>query len=187
MTTAILDKNKAAASAATSIRMHHSAYVSADPERTRIFYEDVLGIPLSGFWIERETLGGVEHEFGLALYGLADGTALSFFHFADPVLQAQHSAKKQGLFVHLALKVDRDAQDVLRQRLADAGIDAMEFDHGYVRSLYVEDPDGQTIEICVEPEAAEGAEEAQRAAAHDALRRWQAGDRTVNNLMIRES
>lgn len=187
MTTAMLDKNNAATEGLTSIRMHHSAYVSADPERTRIFYEDVLGMPLTAFWIERETLGGVEHEFGLAQYGLADGTALSFFHFADPALGAQHAAKKQGLFVHLALKVDRDGQDVLRQRLAQAGIPVMEFDHGYVRSFYVEDPDGQTVEICVEPEEVEAIGDAQRVAAHDALRRWQAGDRTVNNLLSREA
>ena len=63
MTTAILDRNDAAAAAVTSIRMHHSAYVSADPERTRVFYEDIIGLPLSGFWIENETLGGVVHEF----------------------------------------------------------------------------------------------------------------------------
>lgn len=186
MTTAILDRNDAAAAAVTSIRMHHSAYVSADPERTRVFYEDIIGLPLSGFWIENETLGGVVHEFGLALYDLADGTALSFFHFADPALAAKHAAKKQGLFVHLALKVDRDGQEILRQRLAQASIPVMEFDHGYVRSFYVEDPDGQTIEICVEPDEAQAIGDAQRAAAHDALRRWQAGDRTVNNLLSRE-
>ena len=187
MTTAVLDKKDAALAAVPSIRMHHSAYVSADPERTRIFYEDVLGIPLSGFWIERETLGGVEHEFSLAHYGLADGTALSFFHFADPKLAEQHAAKKQGLFVHLALKVDRNGQEILRQRLALAGIPVMEFDHGYVRSFYVEDPDGQTIEVCVEPEGVKAIGEAQRAAAHDALRRWRNGDRTVNNLLSREA
>ena len=166
-------------------RLHHTTYVSADQERTRQFYEDVLGIPLTGFWIERETLGGVVHVFSLALYELVDGTALSFFNFADPEIQAHNAAKKQGLFVHLALQVDRAQQDALRARLEKAGLQSMPFDHGYARSLYVEDPDGQMLEFCEEPEGLGSVTEKQRAVAHDALRRWQAGDRTVNNDLDR--
>jgi glyoxylase I family protein len=168
-----------------SARLHHAAYVSADPERTRHFYEDVLGIPLTAFWIEREMLGGVEHVFSLASYELADGAALSFFHFADPALQRQHAAARQGLFVHLALHVDRVDQDALRRRLDAGGIAFLAFDHGYAHSLYVEDPDGQTIELCCEPDTIEVIKAEQRATAHDALQRWQAGERTVNNLLGR--
>lgn len=168
-----------------SAKLNHAAYVSADPERTRRFYEDCLGIPLTGFWIEREVLGGVEHEFGLASYELTDGSTLSFFNFADPALQKRYTAKKQGLFVHLAITVDRATQDALRARLDAAGIAFMAFDHGYAHSLYVEDPDGQTIELCCEPAAIEAVRSEQRASAHDALRRWQAGDRTVTNLIAR--
>lgn len=167
-------------------RFHHTAYVCADQERTRHFYEDVLGIPLIGFWIECEILGGVVHQFSLALYGLSDGRALSFFNFADAEPQERNAAKKQGLFVHLALQVDRVRQDALRTRLEEAGFKTMAFDHGYARSLYVEDPDGQTLEFCEEPEGMDGVRADQRASAHDALRRWQAGDRTINNVLARQ-
>jgi catechol 2,3-dioxygenase-like lactoylglutathione lyase family enzyme len=34
-------------------RLHHNAYVCADQERTRHFYEDILGLPLIATWIER--------------------------------------------------------------------------------------------------------------------------------------
>jgi len=173
------------ATAAFPARLHHTAYVSADQERTRQFYEDVLGMPLTGFWIESETLGGVVHEFSLALYALADGSALSFFNFADPEIQARNAAKKQGLFVHLALQADRAQQGALRARLQKAGYQAMEFDHGYARSLYIEDPDGQMLEFCDEPEEMASVTANQRIIAHDALRRWQAGDRTVNNVLKR--
>lgn len=167
-------------------RLHHAATVSADQERTRAFYEDVLGIPLTGFWIEREVLGGVVHEFSLALYDLQDGSSLSFFNFADRDLQERYTAKKQNLFVHLALDIDREQQEALRTRLEAAGVQAMEFHHGYARSLYVEDPDGQTIEFCAEAEETQIANVHQRGIAHDALRRWQAGDRTVNNDLCRD-
>jgi catechol 2,3-dioxygenase-like lactoylglutathione lyase family enzyme len=165
-------------------RLHHAAHVSSDHERTRHFYEDILGIPLTDFWIEREVLGGVEHAFGLASYGLADGSALSFFHFADPELQARYAAKPQGLFVHLALKIAPEQQDALRDRLKAAGIPAMEFHHGYARSLYVEDPDGQTLELCVDPE--HHGQDA-RESARDALTRWLAGDRATNNHLARDA
>ena len=39
-------------------RLHHHAYVCADQERTRRFYEDVLGLPLIATWIEREEYEG---------------------------------------------------------------------------------------------------------------------------------
>lgn len=186
MDTELLDKAASSGAAAPfPARLHHTAYVSADQERTRHFYEDVLGMPLTGFWIERETLGGVVHEFSLALYGLADGSAISFFNFADPEIQARNAAKKQGLFVHLALQADRAQQDALRARLEKAGIQPMLFNHGYARSLYVEDPDGQMLEFCEEPEGMSSVTERQRVLAHDALRRWQAGDRTVNNELDR--
>jgi catechol 2,3-dioxygenase-like lactoylglutathione lyase family enzyme len=165
--------------------MHHAAYVSADQGKTRHFYEDVLGIPLAGFWIEREVLGGVVHEFSLSLYNLADGSALSFFNFADPALQEQYTGKKQNLFVHLALNIERDQHEAMRRRLEAAGIPVMEFHHGYARSLYVEDPDGQTIELCAEPEHMEDIHAQQAGAAHQALNRWQGGDRTVNNTLSR--
>ncbi|GAA0733562.1 VOC family protein [Sphingomonas sp. ABOLD] len=165
-------------------RLHHAAYVSSDHERTRHFYEDVLGLPLTDFWIEREVLGGVPHAFGLASYGLADGSSLSFFHFADAELQARYAAKRQGLFVHLALKIAPEQQAALRERLEKAGIPAMAFHHGYARSLYVEDPDGQTIELCVDPDHP-GADT--REAPRDALTRWLAGDRTVNNHLPRDA
>lgn len=186
MDSKLLDRaTSLAAPPAFPARLHHTAYVSADQERTRHFYEDVLGLSLTGFWIERETLGGVVHEFSLALYGLADGSAISFFNFADPDIQARNAAKKQGLFVHLALQADRAQQNALRARLEQAGLQPMPFNHGYARSLYVEDPDGQMLEFCEEPVGLGSVTEQQRKVAHDTLRRWQAGDRTVNNNLDR--
>ena len=35
------------------IRLHHNAYVCADQERTRHFYEDIVGLPLVATWIEQ--------------------------------------------------------------------------------------------------------------------------------------
>src|SRR4051812_45692503 len=85
-------------------RLHHNAYVVADQERTRHFYEDVLGLPLIATWIEREEHDGMMLVFSHTFYGLADGSALAFFSFKEPEQQASFAAVRQGLFVHIALK-----------------------------------------------------------------------------------
>ncbi len=161
--------------------LHHAAYVCADQERTRQFYEDVLGFPLIAFWIEHEILYDSPHEFSHAFYGLADGSALAFFNFADAELQQRYTPKSQEIFVHLALKTDRRQQEALRQRLKDAGHELMEFDHGFCYSIYVRDPDGQLIEFAADAPDADALNQRQLRVAHDALKRWQAGERSSNN------
>ncbi len=32
------------------IRLHHNAYVTRDQEKTRQFYEDIIGLPLVATW-----------------------------------------------------------------------------------------------------------------------------------------
>ncbi len=162
-------------------RLHHAAYVSADQERTRHFYEDVLGMPLVAFWIEQNELDGVPHSYSHAFYGLADGSALAFFNFADPEQQQVYAAKKQSLFVHLAMETDQQTQDGIRARLEEAGIAYMHMDHGFCVSIYVEDPDGQLVEFTVDAPQAAAVDLWQRRSAHDALHRWRTGDRTPNN------
>ncbi len=184
MASQILEKSPsvtAAADGSLPAGLHHAAYVSADQERTRAFYEDVLGFPLVAFWIEREEVGGRVHEFSHAFYGMADGSALAFFNFADPELQERYTARKQEMFVHLALRVDRAQQDAMRKRLEDARISMQEFDHGYARSIYVEDPDGQLIEFCSDIDGIESINQLQLQIAHREMVRWQGGDRVTNN------
>ncbi|MEF3113770.1 VOC family protein [Streptomyces chrestomyceticus] len=66
------------------LRLHHHAWITDDQEANRRFYEDVIGLPLVATWTEREAMAGVERAYSHTLYGLADGSALAFFQFADP-------------------------------------------------------------------------------------------------------
>lgn len=162
-------------------RLHHAAYVSADQERTRRFYEDVLGFPLVAFLIEREQMFDDVLEFSHAFYGLADGSSLAFFNFANPEQQVRFAAQKQSPFIHLALKVDRTQQSTIRARLEQAGFAAHEVDHGFCKSLYVSDPDGQLIEFTADVDDIDRIEAHQRSIAHESLQRWLEGDRTTSN------
>src|SRR5207247_7679892 len=90
-------------------RLHHNAYVVRDHEANRRFLEDLLGIPLIATWCEKTYRAdlGRAGEFCHTFFGLADGSALAFFQFADPEMYAltQAAPPKVRSHYHIALKV----------------------------------------------------------------------------------
>jgi glyoxylase I family protein len=168
-------------------RLHHTAYVTADLRKTRAFYEDLIGLPLVATWCEADELFGKLRTYCHCFFGLEDGSALAFFQFAEAGDQAEFGpAMPPSPFHHIALHVDRATQDAVAARLAAAGFREPQtyvLEHGYCRSLYVEDPNGMLIELTTDaPAAVEPAiVEAKRAEAHRELERWLAGDHRSNN------
>lgn len=166
-------------------RLHHTAYVSRDLEKTRAFYEDVIGLPLVATYTEKDELFGKERVYAHCFFELADGSALAFFQFADAADQAEFGPDlPESPFIHVALNVDRDAQAEIEARIAAAGIvapDTYVLEHGYCRSVYVKDPNGMILEFTHDaPDAAAGDAE-RRASARAELARWLAGDHRNNN------
>src|SRR5256884_9583334 len=99
-------------------RLHHTAYVTQDQEKTRRFYEDVIGLPLMATWSESDELFGKVRTYVHTFYGIGDGGALAFFQFADPADQAQFGPKMPPTpFNHIALKVDAATQAGIQARL----------------------------------------------------------------------
>ncbi len=166
-------------------RLHHTAYVSKDLEATRAFYEDVLGFPLVATWCEQEELFGKERTYCHCFFGLADGSALAFFQFANDDDQAEFGPElASSPFRHIALNVDADTQAELEKRIEAAGIEPPQtyvLEHGYCRSVYVVDPDGMICEFCCDAPHAEQINEIRKKDAHSELKRWLAGDHTPNN------
>ena len=165
-------------------RLHHNAYVCEDQERTRQFYEDVIGLPLLATWIEESEFAqfpGKRLTYSHTFYGIGDGGALAFFQFPDPEAAAAFKAQQQPFFVHIAFAVSESAQKEIKRRLAAAGKLLREADHGYCTSIYAQDPDGLIVEFTADAPNADKIAAHQRATAHESLRRWSAGDRTVNN------
>ena len=170
------------------LRLHHNAYVVKDHEANRRFLEDLLGIPLVATWCERtwrEDLG--RHvDFCHTFFGLADGSALAFFQFADPEMYALTQAKappRVGSHYHIALKVADQTYDELKERLNAAGEKFRETDHGYCKSIYTASPDGMILEFTCDPPDVAEIDAMRRADAHSELARWLAGDRRVNNQL----
>jgi catechol 2,3-dioxygenase-like lactoylglutathione lyase family enzyme len=170
------------------LRLHHHAFVVRDGEGNRRFFEDLLGIPLVATWCEegRSAELGRDVAFCHTFFGLADGSALAFFEFADPELYALCQAEvpaKVGRYDHIALKVEARTYDELKGRLERAGEPYRETNHGYCKSIYVTSPDGLIVEFTLDPPDAEEIAAARRTDAHEALARWRAGDRRTNNAL----
>ena len=165
-------------------RLHHNAYVCADQERTRHFYEDIVGLPLVATWIEQgqsPDFPGREISFAHTFFAIGDGGALAFFQFADADVAAKFKAQQQPFYVHLALAASEATLNEIKRRLTAENIPVRERDHGYCKSIYASDPDGLMVEFTADPANATEIDAWQRATAHDSLKRWMAGDRTVNN------
>ena len=166
-------------------RLHHNAYVTHDMEATRHFYEDLIGMPLTATWCEKDELFGKERTYCHCFFGLSDDSALAFFQFAEKE-DAELFGPKMPMspFHHIALNVDKEFQAGVEKRLTEAGYQAPGFfvlEHGYCRSVYATDPNGMILELTVDdPRAADGAAERQ-ANAHAELKRWLGGDHHSNN------
>lgn len=166
-------------------RLHHTAYVVKDLERTRAFYEDLLGMPLQATWCEKTDLFGKERIYCHCFFGLKDGSALAFFQFADAEDQQQFGPELPlSGFRHIALKVDKGHQQELLARVKDASYPADRFyflEHGYCNSLYVIDPDDMIVEFCTDHPQVDKINADVLPKAHAELKRWLAGDHTPNN------
>jgi glyoxylase I family protein len=171
-------------SAKIPLRLHHHAYVVSDQERTRHFYEDIIGLPLKATWVENTVFKGEEMVFSHTFYGLADGGALAFFNFADPKLSARMNVGPQkNLCYHIALLVDDETQLAIQARCQTAGIPADIIEHGYCRSLYVTDPDGLQVEFTVDPPDVADINAFQEKIARKSLDAWTSGDTSPNNTI----
>lgn len=166
-------------------RLHHTAYVTKDQEATRAFYEDLLGFPLVATWSEADELFGAVRVYCHTFFGLADGSALAFFQFADPADQELFDPElTPSPFRHIALKVSPEDQAELERRLAEANWNpegTFVLEHGYCRSLYTHDPNGMLVEFTADAPGAEKIAGDRLADAHETLKRWLAGDHTSNN------
>ena len=72
-------------------------------------------------------------------------------------------------------------QPEIQVRLEAEGIPVMTMDHGYVKSIYVVDPDGLNIEFTVDAPNYPEICEYEHKRARVELEKWMAGDHTPNH------
>jgi glyoxylase I family protein len=177
------DDGGGAVTMARPTRLHHYAFVTTDLEKTRSFYEDLIGLTLVATWAEVDHLPTHDRVYCHAFFELADGSALAFFQFEDPDQEIPVAAPTSP-FAHIALNCDLQNQQEIHDRLRAAGYTAEDVvikDHGYCTSLYVHDPNGVRLEFTADCDDMPEILVRQKATAHETLRRWLAGDHTSNN------
>jgi catechol 2,3-dioxygenase-like lactoylglutathione lyase family enzyme len=174
-----------AAVAPIKSRLHHNAHVCRDLEAVREFYEEVIGFPLVATWCEKTDLFGKVRTYAHCFFDIGNGESLAFFQFADEDDQQEFGPELPlSGFRHLAMKVDQETQDAIRDRVAAAGIEEPRtyiLDHGYCYSLYVIDPSDLIIEFTVDHPEMDEINAERKAKAHEELKRWLSGDHTPNN------
>ncbi len=121
--------------------VHHLALLSSDVERTIVFYQDLLEFPLTELFENRDYQGST-HFF----FDIGHGNLLAFFDF--PGLDLGDYAEVLGGFHHLAISVDHDRWQHLKDKLDAAGVP---YEHMSGSSLYFNGPDGERLELIRDP------------------------------------
>ena len=128
----------------------HIASRVRDLEATRHFYEDVLGLPLvlAHQADNYPEAPGMVTNYMHAFFELGDGSCIAFFQFAagNHGEMVPHSPDMYER--HLAMRVETmDDIRAIEARIKANGLDYLPIDHGPFYSIYVNDPDGDTIEV----------------------------------------
>ena len=156
--------------------IHHSAYRCRDAEETRAFYEDLLGLPLKGLVIEEKEPGsGRRNPFVHIFFGLGDGNFLAFFDAPGSATPAAFQPV-HGFDRHVAFEAgDEAALRAWQDKLNGAGVPCFgPIDHGFVRSVYFQDPNGLPLEITCRLPGHDDIMAAELAAHRAALADWTA-------------
>ena len=146
--------------------LHHNAYRCRDSEETRGFYEDFLGLRLvSAFEIDE---GRGLHTF----FEMDDGSCLAFFEVPGMPFDFK---QQNALDLHIALGVEPHTFESMLQKAKSEGREVGgPVDHGFVRSIYLRDPNGYIIELTASTGVHQEIMDPAISKPREALARWQA-------------
>jgi catechol 2,3-dioxygenase-like lactoylglutathione lyase family enzyme len=120
--------------------LHRMAFLSSDVEQTVRFYQELLGFPLTDI-AENRDYRGSSHFF----FDIGNNNLLAFFDF--PGLDLGPYQEVLGGLHHVAISVEPERWESLRDKLTTAGVELLE--HGV--SMYFQDPDGTRLELIAHP------------------------------------
>ena len=130
---------------------NHTGQVVTDLERTKRFYQEVLGF---GFWYEinppdemTAMLSSLEAPLGVtASYLCLDGFVLELMHYSAPGVTAAYEARTMNMpgLTHLSISVDDIAATAAKA--VEYGGEIVE-DSDVGLALFIKDPDGQLLEL----------------------------------------
>lgn len=156
-------------------RLHHNAWRCRDSAKTREFYEDFLGLPLSATLEIRESKTGRAIEALHTFYRLDDGSYLAFFEVPG---QPFDFKQQHDFDLHIALEVSRDQLEPMLAKGRAAGIESRGIsDHDVIESIYFRDPDGYVVELTARRDDHDAKMDPAHNDARARLDAWQAAKR----------
>lgn len=133
---------------------HHLAFVTSDTRANHLFYAHAMGFRLAKTEANSTPDGGwAKHIF----YDVGDGEMIAFWELHSDEIgladgQAAGISTGMGLpewVNHIAFHAhDLADLDRRRERWLEHGYGALEIDHGWCRSIYTRDPNGNLVEWC---------------------------------------
>lgn len=153
---------------------HHVAFRCRDAEQTRWFYEDAMGLSLAAALVIEATPGTQDDTPYMHLFfQLPDGNYIAFFD--EPTrIAPEWFDMKHGFDMHYAFEA-RSEEDMLamQARMKAAGVPCFgPIDHGFVRSVYMYDPNGIQIEFTTRTAKHDEIMAEEKAHARDAIADW---------------
>ena len=132
--------------------IHHVALATKDAKANHEFYTGPMGFRLVRVEVAPSgKRGWAKHLF----YDTGVGGMIAFWDLHDPDLpDGWTPAISDGLGLphwsnHIAFTAtDLDDLEARKQRWLDHGLDCWEIDHGWCRSIYVNDPNEILVEFC---------------------------------------
>jgi len=133
---------------------HHLAVATSDTRANHLFYTRAMGFRLAKTEANATPEGGwAKHLF----YDTGDGEMIAFWELHSDTVrlddgQSAGISKGMGLpewVNHIAFHAsDLDDLKGRRERWLEHGYSALEIDHGWCRSIYTRDPNGNMVEWC---------------------------------------
>lgn len=134
---------------------HHLALAAKDMKATHAFYEGIMGFELVKVEVAPVHGGGWGKHFFYRIDG-DDTKFIAFWELHDTPGQDKHvhdlnkAAKLPPGTNHFSFHVGSlDALHARRDAWNAAGLDVLEIDHNWCRSVYTTDPSGNMVEFCL--------------------------------------
>jgi catechol 2,3-dioxygenase-like lactoylglutathione lyase family enzyme len=133
---------------------HHLAVATSDTRANHLFYTRAMGFQLAKTEANTTPEGGwAKHLF----YDTGDGEMIAFWELhsdTERLEDGQSAGISKGMGLpewvnHIAFHAsDLDDLKARRERWLEHGYSALEIDHGWCRSIYTRDPNGNMVEWC---------------------------------------
>lgn len=156
--------------------INHVAYRCRDAEQTRWFYSDVLGLPLAAALVAEQVPGlGDNVPFMHLFFELGNGEFVAFFDQPETA-EARQFERAHSFERHLALEVPDEAALLAWQaEINSRGVSCLgPVDHGFVKSVYMYDPNGLQVELTCRTAAFAGILADEARAAPSVMKDWSA-------------